>query len=127
MVLPDTDAEGALVVARALMTAIQRLGLPHGAPRAGRFVTLSAGLCTYDACNSRVQDGGDSRFAPDGTPALRASDLLRAAETALHRAKTAGGCQVWSMGIEDAAEPNAPLLCHTPTSVGGGGGGEAGG
>ena len=115
MVLPDTDAEGALVVARALVTAVQRLGLPHGAPRAGQFVTLSAGLCTYDPCNSRVQDGGDSRFAPDGSPTLRAGDLLRSAETALHHAKGAGGCQVWSIEIEDTAEPGTPLLCHTPT------------
>lgn len=120
MVLPDTDAEGALVVAQSLMTAMYRLGLPHGALGESRFVTLSVGLCTYDAGRHRAHDGVDSRFASEDSRSLRVSDLLQAAEAALRRAKEAGGCQIWSMDMEDAAHANTPLLCRTPPPLGGG-------
>jgi diguanylate cyclase (GGDEF)-like protein len=116
MVLPDTDPQGAVVVAQALMAAMQQLALPHGASSAGRSVTLSVGLCTFDAHNSRALDAADSRFGSAGGPALRAGDLLRAAQSALYQAKHAGQAQVWSMVIDDAIEVEPPLLCHTPKS-----------
>ena len=41
VLLPDTDADGALVVARRLLAAIGALNLPHGASPLGRVTAAS--------------------------------------------------------------------------------------
>lgn len=114
MVLPDTDSAGAVVVAQALTALLQQLALPHGAPGAGQCVTMSVGLCTFDARSRKALEAADSRFGSANHPTMRANDFLRAADTALYQAKNAGRAQAWSMVIEGALEAEPPLLYPTP-------------
>jgi diguanylate cyclase (GGDEF)-like protein len=46
MVLPNTNQEGALHVARSIQTEIQHINIPHTCSDADSFVTLSIGLAT---------------------------------------------------------------------------------
>jgi diguanylate cyclase (GGDEF)-like protein len=73
-VLPDTDLNGAQVVAEAMREAVQNLRLPHVGNAEGNFiVTASLGVATAHPLRGS---------APD--------DLVRAADQALYCAKSAG-------------------------------------
>jgi diguanylate cyclase (GGDEF)-like protein len=72
-VLPDTDADGALAVARRLHEAVAALRIPHPTSAVGPVVTVSIGVATAVP-------------APHGGPAL----LVEAADRALYRAKDLG-------------------------------------
>ena len=69
VVLPDTDAEGASVIAEKIRTTISKDGTDRGKPRP----TVSIGVCMM-----RAADGGSS------------TDLVKAADSALYRAKANG-------------------------------------
>jgi diguanylate cyclase (GGDEF)-like protein len=73
MVLPDTDAAGAAVVAEAAREAVAALQRPHTTSAIG-YVSISAGVSVY----------------VPGLHTTNAQDLLRSADTALYRAKEAG-------------------------------------
>jgi diguanylate cyclase (GGDEF)-like protein len=73
IILPDTEGQGALFVARAIETAIRNLGLRHENGPGQGIVTVSQGVAV---CYPKV--GGNS----DG--------LVRAADEALYHAKKAG-------------------------------------
>jgi diguanylate cyclase (GGDEF)-like protein len=72
VLLPDTDADGALDVARRVMAAIRALDIPHGASPFGR-VTSSIGV---------------AQQVPG--PAHTSHELLERADRALYAAKQAG-------------------------------------
>lgn len=74
--LPETDAEGALLVARQLESAVRTLGLPHGHAAEGGVVTVSIGVAVK-------------------TPAAHSTydELLAEADKQLYRAKAAGRAQ----------------------------------
>jgi len=73
MLLPDTDAKGAMEVARAIKERIRRCAIPHGESAASNFVTMSFGV----AC---IEPGGVKD--PDA--------LVAFADEALYRSKERG-------------------------------------
>jgi diguanylate cyclase (GGDEF)-like protein len=72
-ILPGADAQGALSVAEAIRTSIERLRIPNENSLVGRVVTVSLGISTEE-----------NFIEPD------ARALLKRADTALYEAKTAG-------------------------------------
>jgi diguanylate cyclase (GGDEF)-like protein len=73
MILPDTDAQGAQVVAEAARAAVAALEVVHATSDLG-YVSISAGVAVHFP----------------GTALERPQDLLQAADGALYRAKKAG-------------------------------------
>jgi diguanylate cyclase (GGDEF)-like protein len=73
VILPDTDSDGACAVAERIRTAVMDLRIAHGAPGAGRHVTISVGVAI-----NRADDAGGSE------------DLLSQADQALYAAKRLG-------------------------------------
>lgn len=79
VLMPDTDADGALVLADRLASAVQELKLPHPDGVAGQ-VTVSIGVATSGAADERAEQ------------------LVDRADRALYRAKQCGRAQV---AVED--------------------------
>lgn len=77
--LPDTDSDGALIVAAAMQAAVASLQLPHGSSTVSPLVTVSIGVAT--ACPN------------EEFPVER---LIAAADQALYRAKHAGRNRICS-------------------------------
>lgn len=86
-VLPNTDEDGAYVIAERLRKALRGLGLPHDGSEKG-VVTVSVGIASYSGAT----------FDRDET------ELIRRADQALYDAKAAGRDRVtgWR-GTEDVA------------------------
>ena len=80
VVLPETDREGAAMVAESMRIAIERLALPHPAFRDGRYVTISVGV------NVAVPERQEDVHA-----------LLKSADDALYEAKRNGRNRVVSV------------------------------
>lgn len=76
VILPDTDAAGARVIAERMRQEIEKLGIPHARSSAAPHVTLSLGVATLDF--------GD--MAPE--------ELLQTADRFLYQAKHLGRNQV---------------------------------
>ena len=73
VVLPGTDANGALLIAQRIGEAVERLSIPHRAPGAGAVITVSIG-------------GASTQPQPQG----HVKDLLELADQALYVAKNQG-------------------------------------
>ena len=73
LLLPDTPAEGALIVAEKARQALAALALPHAGSLTSNVVTFSAGIATYSAERDKVSN-----------------DLVTRADEALYRAKQLG-------------------------------------
>jgi diguanylate cyclase (GGDEF)-like protein len=76
--LPETDAPGAMHVAREMNSAVQKSGIRHEYSRVSSVVTVSVGVATH------------SESAPPKSP----DQLQKAADLALYRAKDMGRNQV---------------------------------
>jgi diguanylate cyclase (GGDEF)-like protein/PAS domain S-box-containing protein len=77
VILPETDAAGAFIVAEGVREAVQDLGIPHaGNPEGNGFVTVSLGATTA------MSSVGGTIKMPEG--------LLLMADTALYKAKHKG-------------------------------------
>lgn len=72
IILPDTDLEGALIIAEALRAAVEGLHIPHPKSPVSNHITISLGVWTHLGGNSTVKD------------------LLEKADMALYQAKDAG-------------------------------------
>ncbi|MBK1689578.1 GGDEF domain-containing protein [Rubrivivax gelatinosus] len=86
LVLPDSDAAGALVVLEHL-----------------RRDCLEMGLCTESGCACRVSFSAGIALSPQGR--VDGDALYRAADTALYRAKRAGRDQVALAGADETIHP----------------------
>jgi len=75
LLLPESSAGDALLIARDILDEVRRLRLPHAFSPIATHVTLSIGLATYDP-------GHDDR--------THEVDLFKRADTALYRAKHDG-------------------------------------
>ena len=73
IVLPLTDAAGAMHIADALLDAVARLGLPSAQPQ-GPPVTISIGVCTFNPASDT----------------LGIDEIIHRADTALYQAKRNG-------------------------------------
>ncbi|MBL8571719.1 MAG: diguanylate cyclase [Phreatobacter sp.] len=74
LLLADTDADGAMVVAQRIRAAVEELGIPHVGNSAAGVVTVSLGVATASV-----------------TTKLRTlKDVIRQSDQALYRAKEAG-------------------------------------
>lgn len=78
IILPETDQEGALKLARIVLDHIDELAIPHSGSKNACQLTLSIGV----ACLRADLDGAD------------AAQLLKAADRALYQAKAQGRHQV---------------------------------
>lgn len=72
IVLPYTDAEGALVIGKQLRTKIESLQLPHNSSQVSNYVTISIGFTTF--------------FGND----ISLNSLLNFADQSLYKAKSNG-------------------------------------
>jgi diguanylate cyclase (GGDEF)-like protein/putative nucleotidyltransferase with HDIG domain len=82
VLLPDTDKEGAVMVAEKIRRATDRLSIPRLGSMPGRTVTASAGVATYP------------EDAPEG------EQLMRCSDQAMYLAKNLGRNQVIGYGTE---------------------------
>lgn len=69
LLLPDTDAPGALAMAEKLMKALAALALPHGMSPTAPHVSVSIGITTWSA----LQPGGAATLLAQADKALYAS------------------------------------------------------
>lgn len=84
-VLPDTTAEGAVVVAEAMREAVSQLQITHRHSTAAMHVTVSIGIAT---------------ITPERTDDLGFSSLLKRADQALYKAKNTGRNR-WHAATDD--------------------------
>lgn len=73
VILPCTDLEGAVQIAKSLSEKIDKLDLPHAYSKIGDHITLSMGITSRVACE---------RTSP--------ADLINLADSALYKAKASG-------------------------------------
>jgi diguanylate cyclase (GGDEF)-like protein len=107
LLLPETDAGGASIVARRAIDAVDGLQIPHAASTGKGQITLSVGGACLGSSRSRATDTGanqqtvlegavtDNLAGPD--------DLIQAAERALKGARSAGGHQAQFVNIASSA------------------------
>ena len=74
-ILPDTDEQGATVMASTLLDAIRGLKVPHESSEVSKYITASIGIRTF-------------YFSPDNS--IAPGTLLEQADQALYRAKEEG-------------------------------------
>jgi len=73
LILPETNTSGASAFCSRLLIAVADLRIAHPASGIGHYVTVSAGIATYQ-----------------GEPGLAANNIVEAADRALYRAKQGG-------------------------------------
>jgi GGDEF domain-containing protein len=108
MLLPETDAKGAGIVARRAIDAVAALQIRHAASAARDRITLSVGGSWLEFWSLTTDDAAADSSAPAadaGAAAAAADDLLVAAEHALADAKSAGGEQVRLVDVTEIGRP----------------------
>jgi diguanylate cyclase (GGDEF)-like protein len=90
ILLPDTGANEAALVADRLLLAVRRLAIPHEHSRGWQFVSLSVGLASARPARS-----------------VTANELLDLADRMLYKAKNSGRNRVVTANLETPEEPAA--------------------
>ncbi len=98
VILPNTDAAAAAIVAEKIRAGVAALELAHGDSSAAAFVTISVGVATW-----APQLSGDS-FDPAGA----SKELLSLADQALYRAKASGRNRVAAAPASDILSSPGP-------------------
>jgi diguanylate cyclase (GGDEF)-like protein len=91
LLLPETDAQGAITIAQQAIDAVDALQIQHAASAGGGHVTLSVGAGCRASSRSTI--GNNNADSSPTTPLMGAvpDDLITTAERALCSAKSAGG------------------------------------
>jgi two-component system chemotaxis family response regulator WspR len=84
VILPNTDVNGALIIAETLRTAVEKLELPHALSPLNKIITISMGV----ACKVASEKASPS-------------DLIEMADTALYEAKNSGRNQSKVQNLKD--------------------------
>jgi diguanylate cyclase (GGDEF)-like protein len=96
VLLPETDAAGALHVGQHILAQVERKALPHVHSDVRPHVTVSVGVASYD--------GTCDAWVGAGSSGAEAADLLGAADLGLYAAKRAGRAQQCFRSIDRAVE-----------------------
>ncbi len=108
LLLPSTERDGAQHVAHRVLDAIESMQIAHVDSPTARHITVSVGLGVYDAQSPcSVTTPEMPQDANINLVRRRTDDLLKAAESALALARSAGRAQGWLM---DIAHIDAPRL-----------------
>ncbi len=105
LLLPETDTEGALTVARRLRQAVDALAIPHETSPFDARLTISMGISAYDRGCRSWQMADETARSNDAFPPYTGEDLLAAADQALYAAKSAGRHRVAVLGLDDCGKP----------------------
>ena len=104
VILPETNAKGALKVAYHIVECIKRIAIPHPASDVSPYVTVSIGVSSLDEQSLTWNlCGSVSRFMGDESRALP-TDLIKAADVALYAAKQSGRSQACFRPIDALLE-----------------------
>jgi diguanylate cyclase (GGDEF)-like protein len=90
ILLPDTGANEAALVADRVLLAVRRLAIPHEHSRGWQFISLSMGLATARPSRS-----------------MAANELLDLADRMLYEAKNGGRNRLVTANLDTRAEPAA--------------------
>jgi diguanylate cyclase (GGDEF)-like protein len=91
--LPQTNREGAMIIAQRMLQAVNDLTLPHAASEGASHVTVSIGLSVFDEQDPAwTSDDGLWRVPDRDSP--EAVDLLKNADRALRKSKRTGRARI---------------------------------
>lgn len=115
--LPQTDREGAQIIAQRILDAVNDLALPHARSTSADHVTVSIGIAAYDQeCPGWQETGNWGRRSP--AMQLGPVDLLESADRAMYMAKQAGRAQIRARGCNqhtrNRRSPPAPMEPERP-------------
>ena len=102
VLLPETDGQGAGIVAQRAIETVNGLQIPHASGHGARVTLSVGGVCRDSARSNKWND--TSNVAPDG--------MLAAAEHALKCARSAGGQRAIIVDIVNFDGAQAPSLRH---------------
>jgi diguanylate cyclase (GGDEF)-like protein len=115
LLLPQTPRAGAAQVALRVLESVAALGVAHAASPTSAVVSVSIGIACYDdASPFWVDVGPDSRVGGETRDRCQAIDLLKAADTAMYAAKTAGRAQAMLLDVADGQTPAAVQPVRRP-------------
>jgi diguanylate cyclase (GGDEF)-like protein len=99
ILLPQTPRHGAQRMAQQVLDEVAALGIFHEDLQTTHYVSVSVGVACFDDASACWEDNSH---------AVRASDLVQAADKALYSAKQAGRGQAKLRDIADASTPGLP-------------------
>lgn len=118
LLLPDTDAQGALTVAQRAIDGVRNLQLPHATPSGGEsHIALSVGGGQRDSSRPGARDAAADSCAPPSRSVCVPEDLITSAGQALERARAGGRNQVRVLDVtalDRSTSSGAQGRCPTP-------------
>jgi diguanylate cyclase (GGDEF)-like protein len=117
LLLPETDARGAVTVAQRAIEGVYDLAIPHTTGMAGEGrITLSVGGGCRESSRSISRGAFTDNAAPTRLSGRVPDDLTASAERALESARSGGGHQAKFLDVADADHDVA--AAHHPARAG---------